>query len=310
MPIILINAVKVGVSDCILFLVNNCDKASCGVTASANRFAAPTGLAQAGNKLVVVDRDAHRVLIYRGLPLSAVAQPELVLGQPSFNAQLPMNPSATELFFPSSASSDGTALAVTDTNNHRVLIWKTLPAQDQLPDIVLGQANFTTVMQNRGLGKVAKDTLSAPQAVFADDKSIYVSDTGNNRILIWNTLDPQAGQAADLVLGQSNFDTGAGPGSINETALSYPIGLAVAKGRMYAVDLDFSRVVYWNSVPTLINKPFDGYLGQPMLNSGDRNAGGISLKTLSGPTGILVTEAGIYIADTSNHRVIALPPLP
>ena len=40
-----------------------------------------------------------------------------------------------------------------------------------------------------------------------DDAHVYVADERNGRVLIWNTSTPKTGQAADVVLGASDFVT-------------------------------------------------------------------------------------------------------
>ena len=80
---------------------------------------------------------------------------------------------------------DGTHLAVADTSNNRVLIWNTIPTQaDQPADVVVGQKDFSS------LKPVVADatSLRAPQGVWLSGGKLYVADTLNNRIMIWNTI--------------------------------------------------------------------------------------------------------------------------
>jgi hypothetical protein len=43
---------------------------------------------------------------------------------------------------PGKVATDGKHLLLADRNNNRVLIWNSLPSQNQKPDLVLGQENF------------------------------------------------------------------------------------------------------------------------------------------------------------------------
>jgi hypothetical protein len=120
--------------------------------------------------------------------------------------------------------------------------------------------------------------------------------------LIWNTLDPSSGQAADVVLGTPDFMTWGfiyGPGPVQ----SY-------HGRLYLPDSGNSRIQVWNSIPTQNGVPADQVIGQPSSQSGQPNPGGISLSTLQRPSGVLLTDVGFYIADSGNGRIVARPPLP
>ena len=47
----------------------------------------------------------------------------------------------------------------------------------------------------------------APQGVWVQNGKLFVADTGNNRVMIWNSIPSKNNQPADLVLGQPNFTT-------------------------------------------------------------------------------------------------------
>lgn len=345
-----------------------------GLYVEKGLFASPTSVAQLGSRLVVSDSDANRVLIFDTLPLDASAQASVVLGQPNFDGMTANSGgvAGNTLFAPRGAASDGTALAiadsgnnrvliyrsaptqnqatadlvlgqssltgatansggagsglrspsavamvggrlyVADTGNHRVLIWNSLPTQNrQPPDIVLGQTDTSGTMPNRGGGNPSARSLKSPSAVFSDGTSLYVSDSGNSRVLIWNTPAPTSGKAADLVLGQSNLTNGNPPGSATATSILSPqgLGLAGGGGLLLVADAGFHRLLRFSPVPASSNAAAVGVVGQPTLTASAANNGGISAARLNTPGGILVTAGGIYIADTGNSRVLCLPPL-
>lgn len=348
-----------------------------GALASATRYRSPTTVARAGDRLLVVDRDAHRVLIWPTLPRSASEQPTVVVGQQDFSsatADSGGNVSAYGLDNPHGVASDGTRLVVSDVFNHRVLIWKTLPTQNRQPadvvlgqatlgtgainsggptsglhgpsavwvaagrlyvadtdnsrvliwrnlatlvsgqqaDIVLGQADFTGIGQNRnpvpGAAQPMANTLSGPFGVHTDASHIYVSDTYNSRVLIWNTTEPTNGQAADVVLGQPSFVVSGVSPTANNSAINDPMGLFTYNGQLYVADRQLHRIAAWTRIPTQLNAPIDAVLGQSDVNSGAPNAGGLTASRLQAPSNILATEVGIYIADPGNGRIVVLPP--
>lgn len=334
-----------------------------GVVVSDTRLAGPAAVTRAGSRLLVLDGDASRVLIWPQLPLDGSAKPTVVLGQPSM---LTMRDNVTgvsgnTLYQPRDMSSDGTTLAVADTQNHRVLIWTSIPTQtfqaattalgqpnpnsnlvnaggsaiglntprgvciyknrlfvadtannrvliwnsiplanQQLADVVLGQSNLTQVAVNRGLTALDATTLNGPRGIAVDDGHIYVGDEGNSRLLIWNTNRPTSGQAANVVLGANTFGTTGSYSALR--------GLHVAGTRLYAAEYDRNRVWVWNTIPTQNNQIPTSVLGQPSALSSAPNAGGIGPSGLQGPYGILDTEAGLYIADYANGRVVVQPP--
>ncbi|NOZ04801.1 MAG: hypothetical protein GXP41_00390 [Chloroflexi bacterium] len=84
----------------------------------------------------------------------------------------------------------------------RVLTWNSLPAANgQLADVLLGQPGFDATTPDGG----ATET-SLPPHVFSDGHRLFVSDTYNQRVLVWSTIPTTNGQPADLVLGKSGFD--------------------------------------------------------------------------------------------------------
>ena len=77
------------------------------------------------------------------------------------------------------------------------------PAGLPTASLVLGQEQMTTQDINH-LGPSAS-SLSSPTAVTTDGTRLLISDTGNNRVLVYLALPTGSYQAADLVLGQTNF---------------------------------------------------------------------------------------------------------
>ncbi len=336
-----------------------------GEVASAQRLLCPTSIAHAGSRFIVVDSDGNRVLIWPQFPLTAAAQPTVVLGQSDLNTSSANSGgvSAGTLYSPQSASSDGTILAVADTANNRVLLWNSIPNQNRQPadlvigqpntnsssstpegaplglnspngvfvsggrlyvadtynnrvliwksiptqnqqaaDIVLGQADFKGTEYAHKSLDIDATTLAEPRAVYADAGHIYVSDTDANRVLIWNTLEPSNGQAADVVLGASTFA---------DYGRYYGVGaVQTYRGRLYVADAGSSRILVWNSVPTQNGLPPTAVVGQPNLQATSPNTGGLSANVLQRPNGFLVVDIGIFVADTGNGRVVGFPPLP
>ena len=63
-------------------------------------------------------------------------------------------------------------------------------------------------MENHGNneGRNCKvNTLSEPSDVFSDGKRLYICDTGNNRVLIYNKIPDRNNASADIVIGQPDF---------------------------------------------------------------------------------------------------------
>ncbi len=137
---------------------------------------------------------------------SSVGEASVVLGQPDFATTT--NPYLTQSGFrnPTMVASDGKILVLADTDNNRVLIWNSIPTTiDQPADLVLGQPNFTTLQEPPPVNSSA---LRGPQGVWIQGTQLFVADTQNSRVMIWNKIPTSNNQPADLVLGEPNFIDG------------------------------------------------------------------------------------------------------
>lgn len=151
---------------------------------------------------------------------------------------------------PGNVASDGTRLLLADRNNNRVLVWNTLPTSNTPPDLVLGQKDFTTNNPGTGL-----DGLNWPVAVAADGTRVLVTDTYNDRILIWNQFPTENGQPADLELkGTGNPHD---PMADSKTMLSWPWAVWTDGTKLVVTSTGSGTVLIWNNFPTQNNQLAD-----------------------------------------------------
>lgn len=318
------------------------------------------GLAYADDTLFVCDANRvgaspinHRVLIYRGLSRMLPAptdelqydrrcpvctgQANLVLGQPDFTKK-EWSLSQSGLRLPIGVASDGRILAVADTDNNRVLIWLSLPtANNQPADVVVGQPDFKSNLPNNGTGDPrvpGQKTLRGPEGVWIQDGRLLVADTGNDRVLIWNSIPRQNFQPADLVLGQKDFGVGAqvdlakAPLNPQADTLLSPVSVTSDGQRLYVTDLGYNRVLIWNSIPTRNRQPADVVVGQPDMTSAVANNSSklcdptgkdeegkdiypaLCTATLDFPRFALSDGRRLFIADGGNDRVLVFNRIP
>jgi len=73
--------------------------------------------------------------------------------------------------------------------------------------VVIGQKDFVSRSPNMGKGESRADqgSMYFPNDVVAGKTGLFVSDSGNNRVLYWKEVPTENGQPADMVFGQSNF---------------------------------------------------------------------------------------------------------
>ncbi len=150
-------------------------------------------------------------------------------------------------------------------------------------------------------------TMYAPRGVWLDDERLIVCDSGNHRILIWNSVPTSDETAADVVLCQPNFECegpaarGRGP----ENGLHLPTGVIVADGKLLVGDAWHHRVLVWNTIPSQSDTPPDYAIGQANLSEVEINRGDTpSLKSLYWPYGIAYLDGRLCVADTGNRRVL------
>ena len=88
--------------------------------------------------------------------------------------------------FPYSLALNAGRLAVADTANNRVLLWRTLPSGSGTPaDEVLGQDSFDGGGENRW-ESVRDDTLCWPYGIALSGTTLAIADSGNNRVMLWD----------------------------------------------------------------------------------------------------------------------------
>jgi hypothetical protein len=206
------------------------------------------------------------------------------------------------------AAADG-ILAVADAWNNRVLIWHGYPTRSNQPaDIVLGQTDFESGLANRGADGPDAATLNWCYGVTIADGRLYVADTGNRRVLMWDRIPEQNGAPADLVLGQRDFtcrDENAGEG-VGARGMRWPHAIAIAAGRPMVADAGSNRVMVWRSLPRTDGAPCDFVLGQKSLSDQQINGGAYdpTAATVSMPYGVAVAAHQLVVADTANSRLI------
>ncbi len=258
---------------------------------------------------------------------------DAVIGQPAFDKN---DQAITQagMRLPTAVASDGTILAVADTENNRVLIWNTIPTGAGQPaDIVLGQTGFTSIQQPI---VVTASSFRGPQGVWIQGGRFYVADTQNHRVLIWRSIPNKNNQPADIVLGQSNFTTAPEPDltrlstSASPSALLNPTSVTSDGTHLFVTDLGFQRVLIWNSIPDANAASADVVIGEPdmsafieggndvkkmCVSNGTDTAGNATYPvmcagTLSFPRFTLSDGKRLYVADGGNDRVLIFNSIP
>ena len=213
---------------------------------------------------------------------------------------------ASTLKDPQGATSDGTKLYVAEYNNNRVLIWNTIPTADGTPaNIVLGQVNMTS---NDNCNHTTASYLCGPWNVVAVGTKIIVSDLGNSRILIWNSIPTTGGVGANIVLGQSDM-TSSSTGT-SATLMSNQSGVTTDGTRLFVADQWNNRGLIWNTIPTSFTTgtaiPANIVLGEVNMTSSSTNPA----PAMYFPMGIATDGTRILIHDCGDNRVLIWNTIP
>lgn len=269
-------------------------------------------LAGTGGPLVVADTGHHRLLVWQRAPEGDGTPADVVFGQPDFSSEgrnARGAVSATTCNVPVGVAIRNGMLAVADSWNHRVLLWWTIPSADNVPpDVVLGQGTRDVGLFNRG-ADVAADSMYWCSGVAFTERGLLVADTGNRRVLVWDTLPEFDGAPADRVLGQRDFvsrDENAGE-TYGPAGMRWPHGLLVTgDGRLVVSDAGNNRIMLWERVPDTDGAPCDAILGQRDARSGDHNGGAYwpTATTLNMPYGVAIAGETLVAADTANSRLV------
>jgi len=304
--------------------------------ASEYQIGSASGIAWGGNKLFVVDANRfqavpnnNRVLVFPtdilpkptdqvnvNLPtddphyadlqckVCARTTARVVLGQPDFN-QNQISLSQSGFRVPTAVATDGTRLAVADTDNNRILIWNSIPNSTNQPaDVVVGQGDFT---HNATAAPPSAKSLRGPQGVWFQNGKLFVADTQDNRVLIYNQVPAANGAAADVVLGVPNMTT-AVPAALTVVAaaannLTSPVSVTSDGTHLFVTDLGANRVLIWNSIPTTNQAPADVEIGQKDMSTAVSN----DVSTLCASTGVSPTDSTVFTYPTRCEKTLNFP---
>ncbi|NTW20229.1 MAG: hypothetical protein HGA42_11755 [Nostocales cyanobacterium W4_Combined_metabat2_030] len=262
--------------------------------------------------LWVADTGHHRLLGWQNLPTKDHQPADWIIGQPDFfhegqNAK--RTPGKSTFSVPTGICKCGHGLAVADAWNHRILIWYNIPRDSHIPaDLVLGQSNFIDNLHNRGNQQPTANTLHWPYGIFYYQGKLFVADTGNRRLLIWNQLPTENGQPADIVLGQPDMISRNENGGDSPTAASmrWCHDITMWDDNLVVTDAGNNRVMIWEGIPTANNAPCEVVLGQKNFNFVELNQGFYlpNASSLSMPYGVDIWGDYLIVADTANSRLV------
>ena len=156
----------------------------------------------------------------------------------------------------------------------------------------------------------------APRGVFVANDMLFVADTGQNRVFIWNDIPTSEFKEPDVILGQEVIE-GSGRNSnesVSSKTLHYPSGIWSDGNKLVVADSWNHRVLVWHTIPKNNAQPADVVLGQPNFETNQPNVRGQSsnpeANTLNWPYGVFSDGKSLWIADTGNRRALFFNSIP
>lgn len=179
-----------------------------------DNFRHPSAVWSDGEQLIVADSEKHRILVWNTFPTESFQAPDVIIGQSSMTNVEPNDDdqdgvadgewegttdpegiphwtengdaSARTLSYPRDIEVREGKLYVADMDNHRVLIWNSIPTESFTPaDIVLGQQDFTSNEPNAGEAAPNARGFQRPVGVELVDGQLFVTEWENSRVMIF-----------------------------------------------------------------------------------------------------------------------------
>lgn len=267
----------------------------------------------AGGNLFVADTVNNRVLCFPAGQKTGAA----VLGQPDFTANGINRIKPGSLNSPYKMAVDYSAspfaLYISDTANHRVLVWKDAARfrTGDPADMVIGQPVMTSALPNADGGALltpSATSLYSPKGIVVDrDGNLYVADSDNNRVLRFPKPVQQSGRiTADMVIGQPDFSS-SDSAAISASTLHSPSGLAIGPdGNLLVADTGNNRVLEF--APDLGGTPAAVRVYGQTSFTASLPPSPLSAQNFASPQGLFVDgNDNLYVADSGANRILIFP---
>ncbi len=281
---------------------------------SAATLCNPTGVAvDTAGALYIADSDNSRVLEINSPLISDVA--DRVFGQGGRFTTGTCNAGgvgANSLCAPAVVGLDKSGdLFVEDNGNFRLLEFNSPVEGNTTANLVFGQANFGSSANSCASGP-SRGSVCAPAGLALDSaENLYASDGTFSRVQEYNDPVASGSTIPNGVFGQPNFGSGlCNNGGLGPASLCLPFGMATdAQDDLFVADFGNQRVLEY--IKPLSTNPPNANAGL-VLGQSTFQGNGVNrpkANSLYWPSAVAVDFSvvpnRIYIADTSNCRVLA-----
>jgi 6-phosphogluconolactonase (cycloisomerase 2 family) len=253
------------------------------------------------HRLFVADTNTHRVLVYDLNSSNVIVDrtPDYVLGQSNFLTNNMVN-TINSLFSPTSVDFDsaGNQLFVAGIGNERVLMFDTVSITNGENAVnVLGQANFNSSSPATTINGLRDPYYS----VYAGSR-LFVSDTGNHRVVVYDLTSITDGENAVNVLGQGDFTSGSSGTAANRLYNPRDLCIDKAANRLYVADITNQRVVVFDIASITDGENAVNVLGQTNFTA---STSGTTQNKFNTPYGLAFSPLTqrLFVAENGNNRI-------
>ncbi len=262
-------------------------------TGSAARFNSPIGITTDGTNLYVSDNSNNKIrkIVIASGVVTTLAGPAQGT---TTNGDTDGTGNATRFNTPFGITTDGTNLYVCDFSNNKI---RKIVIASGVVTTLAGPAQGTATSGDLdGTGNAAR--ISAPRGITTDGTSLYVADTGNNKIrkivIATGVVTVLAGPA------QGTTTSGDTDGTGNAARFNVPFGITTDGTNLYVGDFSnnkIRKIVIASGVVTTLAGPAQG-----TTTSGDLDGTGNAAR-FSAPRGITTDGTNLYVADATNNKI-------
>jgi DNA-binding beta-propeller fold protein YncE len=300
------------------------------------QFAGTRGLSVSGNQLAVGETFNNRVSVFNTDTLDPVRAIGKNVGGPGTTVCTGICTAGDAGDTPSLASPSGVALAggkLAITQNtviaadflsfdfaHRLLVFDAQTGKFErgfgksVRPGGNGEKERCTAACEAGLAGGKAGQLNAPQGTAVSGGQVFVADTANNRVTVFNTVSGAFVRAFGKDVGGTGVDVctsscAAGGAGFEAGELDGPVGVAVSGGQVFVADNDNNRVAAFNVATGAFTRAYGKNVGGPGTTTctGICQAGvvGSGAGELDEPVGVTVAGSEVLVSERDNNRVSA-----
>lgn len=270
---------------------------------SQSQLNGPRGICTGAGKLWVPDYNNRRIMVF-DLPIVVNApNAEAVLGQTTWAA----NTTGAGLDRVNSAIAcyhDGTSLFVSDYTYDRILIWSPSPAMVLVTDNPAADVRIGTDTGNL----TSQIGLRDVWGMYSDGSKLFVADSNNHRIMVWDPIPTVDDTPASFHLGGGSTWATRSSG-VSSVLMNYPTDVTGdGAGKIYVLDQGNGRIIAFDS-PVSTNDPATEIYGKDNFTNSVETWDN-SLSISSETRGLLWTGNRVFFGDYRHSRVMGFPVKP